>query len=61
MTNYRISQLGSQLRASTASVVGKTTDDGLDGAAWIIEDYERCVTEHVLCCVRPSWARYLAE
>lgn len=58
MTNYRINQLGSQIRNGTARIVGRTTDDGLDGATWIVEDMERQTVEHVLCCARKTWDRY---
>ena len=60
MTNYRIRQLGSQLKAGTAQIIGRTTGTGLDDATYIIDDLERQTTEHVLCCVRPSWGRYIA-
>jgi len=62
MTDYRLRQLGHQLKTGTARIVGKcgniwtsTVED-----RYIIEDLERCTTEHVYCCVRPSWEqRYL--
>lgn len=63
MTDYRLRQLGSQLKRGTARIVGISTPpfSATDDQSWIIEDLDRRTTEHVLCCVRPSWKRYLKQ
>ena len=45
MTNYRINQLGSQIKNGTARIVGRTVDTGLDDATYIVEDLERLGVE----------------